>query len=207
MALDDIQEQYIPHNNEFYRDHYHQVIIGLMGIVVLMMIAMAAVVYQMLHRPLPVFNAVQPDGQQMILRPYDEPNLLPDTILRWASKAATAAYTFNFVNYNQQISLARPYFTEDGWQDYLRSVSKVINTIVENKLFVNGVVAGAPVISNQGPLPGKGYVWRVQIPFLVAYQSANSTSKASYYVVVTIVHVPTQINPQGIGIDQFVMVQ
>lgn len=207
MALDDVEEQYVPRNNDFYRDHYHHVIMALMVIIVLMMILVGIVLHQMFNRPLPVFNAVQADGQQMVLRPYDEPNLLPETILRWASKAATAAYTFNFVNYNQQIAIARPYFTADGWQDYLSSISRVISTIVQNQLFVNGVVAGAPVISNQGPLPGKGYVWRIQIPFLVVYQSANTTSKTSYYVVITIVRVPTQVNPQGIGIDQFVMVQ
>jgi len=85
-------------------------------------------------------------------------------------------------------------------------VDRLISTIVQNQLFVNGVVSGPPVISNQGPLPGKGYTWRVQIPFLVTYQSANTTTKRSFYVVITIVQVPTNINPQGIGIDQFVMV-
>ncbi len=207
MALDDLPEQYIPRNNEFYRDHYHHVLMSLMVIIALMMIMVGVVVYQMYHRPLPIFTAMQPDKQQMVLHPYDQPNLQPETILRWASKAATAAYTFDFVNYNQQIGTARPYFTADGWQDYLTSVRRVIETILQGKLFVNGVVAGAPVISNQGPLPGKGYVWRVQIPFLVVYQSANSTTTQNYYVVITIVQVPTQVNPQGIGIDQFVMVQ
>jgi intracellular multiplication protein IcmL len=126
--------------------------------------------------------------------------------LRWASKAATVAYTFDFVNYNTQTAAARPYFTEDGWQDYLNSVNNLINTIVQNQLFVNGVVSGAPVISNQGNIPGRGYVWRVQIPFLVTYQSANTTSKQNYFVIISIVKVPTYVNKQGIGIDQFVMV-
>jgi len=206
MALDEIQEKYIPHNNDFYRDHYHHVIIGLMAIIVFMMMLVGVVLYQMFHRPLPVFDAVQTSGARMVLRPYSEPNLLPDTILQWASKAATTAYTFDFVNYNKEISAARPYFTADGWQVYLQSVSKLINSVVANQLFVNGIVAGTPVISNQGPLPGKGYVWRVQIPFLVTYQSANARTNRDFVVVITIVRVPTEVNPQGIGIDQFVMV-
>ncbi|MBX3708608.1 MAG: DotI/IcmL/TraM family protein [Gammaproteobacteria bacterium] len=206
MALDDIQEQYMPRNNDFYREHYHHIIIGIMGLIVLMMIVVGIVFYQILNRPLPQFNAAQTDGKRTLLIPYDEPNLLPDTILRWASKAATVAYTFDFVRYNAQIAAARPYFTENGWQDYLRSVNKLITTIVQNQLFINGVVSGVPVISNQGPLPGKGYVWRIQIPFLVTYQSANLTTKRSFFVVLSIVRVPTSVNKQGIGIDQFVMV-
>jgi|SRR5579885_1866624 intracellular multiplication protein IcmL len=206
MALDDIQDRYIARNNDFYRNHYHHVIIGLMVVVVIMMVALGVVIYQIKNRPLPQFNAITPDGKRMLLIPYDEPNLLPDTILRWASKAATVSYTFDFVNYNKQIAAAHPFFTDAGWQDYVRSVSSLISTIVQNQLFINGVVAGTPVISNQGPLPGKGYAWRVQIPFLVTYQSANVTYNRGFYVVLSIIQVPTSLNKQGIGIDQFVMV-
>lgn len=209
MALENVKQQYeryVPRNNDFYRLYYHYFLIGLMVTIVLMTGVVCFVLYQMNERPLPVFSAIQPDDDKMFLPPYEEPNLLPDTILRWASKGATSAYTFDFVNYKNQILAARSYFTEAGWQDYLRSVEKLINTIVENQLFVNAIVSGTPVIANEGPLPGKGYTWRVQIPFLVTYQSANAVSQRKYMVVLTIVRVPTATNPQGIGIDQFVMV-
>lgn len=206
MALDEKQAVYISRKVDFFRDHYHHVIIGMMGVIVLMVIVLGVVLYQVLNRPLPQFNAIQPGGETMLLIPNDQPNLLPSTILRWASKAATVSYTFDFVNYNNQVAAAHPYFTDDGWKDYVNSVNSLINRVVQGQLFVNGVVSGTPVISNQGPLPGKGYVWRVQIPFLVTYQSANSTDKRNYYVVLSIVQVPTSINKQGIGIDQFIMV-
>jgi intracellular multiplication protein IcmL len=193
-------------NTDFYRKHYHHVILGLMGLILLMLLSLFFAFYQLVNRPLPQFHAVTPEGKTMFLIPNDAPNLLPDTILRWASKAATAAYTFNFVNYQQQTAAVKSYFTEDGWQDYLTSVNKLISSIVANKLFVNGVVSGPPVISNQGPLPGKGYAWRIQIPFLVTYQSENTATKRNYYVILSVVHVPTGVNKQGIGIDQFVMV-
>ena len=193
--------------NNFYRDHYHHVIIGLIGLIFFLIAMVSFVLYQLFHRPLPLFYSSQADGQKMQLVSYDAPNLLPDTILRFASKAATAAYTFDFVNYNKQIKIVQPYFTSKGWQDYLRSVSVgLLDTVVKNQLFVNGIVVGTPVISNEGPLPGTTYAWRIQIPFLVTYQSANTISKQNYYVILTVVRVPTATNPQGIGIDQFVMV-
>lgn len=205
MALEAIQEKYAPKDNDFYREHYHHVIMVVMGIITFLILMVCVVLYQVIHLPLPQFNAIQKDGSRMLLIPYNEPNLLPDTILRWGSKAATTAYTFDFVHYQDQVKAARPYFTNDGWQDYLRSVNALIATIVQKQLFVNGIVSGPPVISNEGPLPGREYVWRIQIPFLVTYQSANSTSKRNYFVTLTIVRVPTDVNPQGIGIDQFVM--
>lgn len=207
MAAANIQEIYAPSDNGFYRKHYHHVLYGVMGLIVLTMVSLGYMFYQVANRPLPQFSAVQKDGSSMLLIPYDEPNLLPDTILRWATKAATLAYTFDFVNYNNQTAAVRPYFTEDGWNDYLSSVNKLIATVIQNQLFVNGVVEGTPVISNQATdYPGKGYVWRVQIPFLVTYQTANTSVKKEFIVILSIVKVPTSDNKQGIGIDQFLMV-
>lgn len=208
MAISALKEKTTPRNNDFYRKHYHQFIYGLMVLIVLLMIAIGVVLYQMFNRPLPLFYATQPDGQKMELTPFDEPNLLPDTILRWATKAATLSYTFDFDSNNQkrQLEAVHPYFTDNGWQGYLQSVQGLLTQIIQNQVFVYGVVAGTPIISNQGPLPGKGYVWRLQIPFLVTYQSANAAPQKKFVVILTIVRVPTHINPQGIGIDQFVMV-
>jgi intracellular multiplication protein IcmL len=206
MALEHVKQEVLERSNGFYRDHYHRVIIILMIIFICTVGSVGFLLYQFAHRPLPVFEARQQDNQQMLLTPFAKPNLLPDTIIRWASKAATLAYTFDFVNYDGQINAVRPYFTEAGWADYKNSVAGLIKTIVQNQIFVNGIVSGAPVISNQGVLPGKGYVWRVQIPFLVTYQAAETISKKTYYVVISIVEVPTNKNPQGIGIDQFLMV-
>lgn len=191
--------------NAFYANSYQSLIIVLIAEVVILLGLVAVVAYQMTHRPLPVFSALTPDKKRMYLTPSYDPNLLPGTLITWASKAAVAAYTFDFVNYNKQINAVRPYFTEAGWNDYQASVSALIQTITQNQLFVNGVVSGPPVISNQGPLPGRGYVWRIQMPFLVTYQSAGQMTRANFTVSVTIVRVPTTVNPAGIGIDQFVM--
>ncbi len=191
--------------NDFYASSFHSLMIVLIVEIVLVLLLVMLVLYQVFHRPLPPFSAVASNKQRLVLTPSYEPNLLPSTLITWASKAAVAAYTFDFVNYNKQIALARPYFTDAGWNDYQGSIAKLIQTITQNQLFVNGVVSGPPVISNQGPLPGRGYTWRIQIPFLVTYQSAGSTSRANFIVVITLVRVSTSVNPTGVGIDQFVM--
>lgn len=206
MALEQVKQEVLGRSNGFYREHYHRVIMILMIVFACSVGCVLFILYQLTHRPLPEFVAVS-DNEQMVLHPYDKPNLLPDTIIRWASKAATAAYTFDFVNYNDQINAVRPYFTNAGWNDYKNSVAGLINTIVQTQIFVYGIISGTPVISNQGVLPEKGHVWRVQIPFLVTYQSNGPMVKKRYFVVLSIVEVPTSVNPQGIGIDQFLMVE
>lgn len=189
----------------FYRYSYHSIVAALLlaaaGVIVMVLI----VLYQLFHRPLPPYSAITKTGQIMQLTPHTEPSYLSSTLTTWASKAAVAAYTFDFVNYNAQISAIRSYFTDTGWQSYQNAVAGVIDTIVKNQLFVNGVVSAPPVISNQGDLPGQGYTWRIQIPFLVTYQSAQKTTHQTYTMIMTIVKVPTTVNPQGIGIEQIVM--
>ncbi|MDR3478910.1 MAG: DotI/IcmL/TraM family protein [Gammaproteobacteria bacterium] len=187
-------------------DHSQKIIVALIIAMILVLVAVSGILYQVFHRPLPQFRAVSANKQVMALSPYDEPNLLPATILIWASKAAVAAYTFDFVNYNKEIELAHPYFTDAGWTAYQAAIQRVITRVVSSQLFANGVVTGTPVISNQGQLPGHGYTWRVQVPFLVTFQSAEETKTDTYIVVMTIVKVPTSVNPEGIGIDQFQMI-
>ncbi len=196
----------IDKENAWYAAYYSYFIFTLMAAIFILGCFVLILLYQVSHRPLPLFFAVAPNGQRLPLVSYDEPNLLPSTLIKWASKAAVAASTLDFVNYNKQLDAARPYFTDAGWLDYQRSVSELINTVRKNQLLVSGVVAGTPIVASQGDLEGRGYVWRIQMPFLVTYQASDTQSKKQFTVMLTIIRIPTSKNPAGIGIDQFVMV-
>lgn len=189
----------------FYRDYYQGFLIILVIFIILMLMLTSFVMYQIKNRPLPAFIAVTTDGKEMQLTAHDEPNFLPDTLLRWAKKAAVASYTFDFANYPKQLEQARPFYTQSGWDNYRNSISSLLDSIVTNQVFVNGVVVGPPVITNEGDFTGHGFAWRIQMPFLVTTQGAETTVQKTYTLVLTIVKVPTNINPVGIGVDQFVM--
>lgn len=192
-------------NNHFYQKHLQKFEYALLFSILLMLILVGLVFYQVVNRPLPAFYAVTPNNKQLTLVPYNEPSQIPTAVLRWASKAAVAAYTYDFSNYNAELAAARPYFTADGWIAYRASVNDLLQTVVQNQIFVNGVVSGQPVIASQGYEFGDGYVWHVQLPFLVTYQSAEQTSQKSFLVRLKIVKVSTMESPQGIGIDEFIM--
>jgi intracellular multiplication protein IcmL len=205
MDMSNPRQQQPDTSNQFYINYYQTFFVIFIVAIFLALILVGVLLYQVSHRPLPVYTAIGPKGQTLRLTPEEEPNLLPPTLIKWASKAAVAAYTFDFVNYDKELSASRPYFTEAGWENYKASIANAVKTVRQNQLFVSGVVVGAPVIANQGDLPGRGYVWRIQLPFLVTYQSAESVSRRFYTVVLTVVRVPTWINSTAIGIDQFVM--
>lgn len=190
---------------DFYQTYFSYFLALLIGAIIVLILLAGFVLYQVTHRPLPPFIAVASNGKQMSLVSYKEPNYLPSTLIQWASKATVAAYTFDFARNQQQLAMARPYFTDAGWVAYQSAVSSVIAAVVQRQLIVNGVVVGTPVISNSGDMTGHGYTWRIQLPFLVTTQSADAIDKKSFMVVLTIVKVPTTQNPAGVGIDQFVM--
>ena len=72
------------------------------------------------------------------------------------------------------------------------------------KLIVSAVATKAPVILQKGLLNGV-YAWRVQMPLLVTYQSANEFSQQNNVVTILISRVPTLNSPRGIGIAQFIV--
>lgn len=191
--------------NSFYSTYYQTLVYALIIALFLVLIMVFVVLYQVFHRPLPAFEAVNSENQHMPLTAFNEPNYLPSTLLKWASKSAVASYTFDFYNYEKQILAAAPYYTEAGWIEYKASVNRLIADITQKQIFVNSVVSGPPVIALQGNMPGKGYIWKIQMPFLVTYQTAETVSRENYFVVMTVMKVPTTLDPTGIGIDQFVM--
>jgi hypothetical protein len=191
--------------NIFYRNYLQQIVYGLVLGILIIIVSACVLMYQVMNRPLPAFGAVLPDHRAMSLVAYDEPNLMPNTLLKWAAKAAVASYTFNFVDHEKQIAQARSYFTPGGWDAYQSAIAGTVTRVVKQQLFVYGVVENPPVISNQGERPQHGYSWRIQVPFLATYQSAGESRSSDYFVIITVVKVPTTVNPDAIGIETFEM--
>jgi hypothetical protein len=196
----DLQHAERIQQNYVYRDKSQKFIYALILIILANLGVVVLFIYLVMHRPLPAFYAVS-QTNSMQLNAYDEPNLLPDTILRWAGKAAVSLLTLDFANYANEIASNRDLFTENGWIAYQAATSQQIKPIVQGQLFKNAVINGQAVIGNEGPLPGYGYTWRVQIPMTLTDQSANSTVSNKKMIVMLIVKVPTTINSYGIGIE------
>lgn len=193
----------IPKDTTFYRDNYAKVIYGVMIAMVFMQILMIITIYQVTNRPLPSFQAKDPEGKTLPLVSFDEPNLLPETIIRFASKVAVGAYTYDFNDAAQRLSKLESNFTPGGWIAFKDAARESIKTVQRAKVLVNAVVSDPPVISNEGELEGLGYSWRVQVPVLISYTGGDRVKKSKQVIILTLVKIPTTENPQGIGIAQF----
>ena len=205
MALHDLKARYLPEENVYYEKFYPFLFLVLIIFFILNFIGGVATWYFMRNRLSPTFTAIQANGERRVIYGSREPNLLPATIIRFATTAAIRAFNFAPIGNDNTLRAVGPYFTDSGWDSYLAAVRPVIAEVEANKLFAYGVINGSPVISNQGVLPDLGYSWRVQIPFLATFMSGEQKTERSYILVITIVRVPTYVNPQAIGIEQFNM--
>ena len=162
-------------------------------------------VYIMYLYPLvPKYFSTSFNGRIQELTPIYEPNTSDLSIIKWASLATVAAYSFDFVNYDNQLTLASQYFTPSAWNAFYNALysSNNINEVISKKLIVNAVVMQPPVILAKGTLNGV-FSWRIQIPLLVTYQSAQGFVTNSLIVNLLVTRISTLDSIKGIGIAQF----
>lgn len=192
--------------NRFYRDGQHKLVTGLLLSLFSNVLLVWAIVYLFLHPPAPKYFATSINGRITPLVSLDQPNQSDPAVLQWANQAATAAFTYNFVNYHTELQASSGFFTADGWTQFLNALkdSNNLDAVKAKKLIVSAVATQAPIILQKGLLNGV-YAWRVQMPILVTYQSASEFSQANNVVTMLITRVPTLNSPRGIGISQFVV--
>lgn len=191
--------------NQFYRDSYRRVLLVLLLSVILNLGLGGVLYYMVSNPPKPQYFATSINGRITPLSPLDQPNQSDSAILQWANLAAISAYSYNFVNYRQELQAASGFFTPKGWQDFLKALqdSNTLDAVRAKKLIVSAVATQAPIILVKGILDGR-YAWRVQMRLLATFQSASEFQQQSIIVTMLITRVSTLNNPRGIGIQQFI---
>jgi intracellular multiplication protein IcmL len=192
--------------NEFYRDGQRRIMMVLFISILLNFILSSLLFYLLTHPPAPKYFATSLNGRITPLYPLSEPNQSDSAILQWANQAAIAAFTYNFVNYREELQASSGFFTSEGWTQFLNALqeSNNLDAVKAKKLIVSAVATRAPIILQKGVLNGR-YSWRVQMPILVTYQSASEFSQQNNVVTMLITRVSTLNSPRGIGIAQFVV--
>lgn len=145
-----------------------------------------------------------PDGKVFELPGLARPNLSSRALLSWATLAATASYTLDFVNYRSSLEKLRAYFTPDGFDNFMNALtqSNTLSDITDKKLVLSAVAIGPAIITGEDEVRGF-HLWKVEIPITVSYLSASEELKRDKLVTLVITEQPTNISPNGIGIGQY----
>lgn len=192
--------------NKFYKDSSNKVMLSLILSMIINICLVSLIYYIFTNPPKPRYFATSINGRITPLFPLNEPNQSDAAVLQWATTAAIASFSYNFVNYRSELQAASGFFTPDGWTQFMNALkeSNNLDAIRAKKLIVSAVARRAPVILQKGIL-GNRYAWRVQLPILITYQSASEFSQNEDIVRLTITRVSTLNSPRGIGISQFVV--
>jgi len=191
--------------NEFYRDNYHRILMVLLLAFLTILLLIGALTYVVTHPPQAKYFATNSSGRIVPLVALNEPNLSKAALLQWANTAAVAAFTYNFVNFRQELQAASEFFTSAGWEAFVKSLTQSRNlaAVRAKNLVVSAVATGAPIILQEGVVSGR-YTWRVQMPMIVTYQSGSQISQQSLIITMLVTRISTLNSPQGIGIAQFI---
>lgn len=192
--------------NDFYKDKSKTLIKIFMLSILLNVILGFLLIYLILNPSPPKYFATTINGRITPLFALDEPNQSDAAVLQWSAEAATAAFSYNFVNFRDAFQKASGYFTSDGWDQFVNALnsSNNLKAVKAKKLIVSSVPERAPIILRKGLINNK-YAWRVQVPLLITYQSASEFNKSNVVVEMTIYRVSTLNSPRGIGISQFIV--
>ena len=165
-------------------------------------------IYIITHPPAPKYFATSIDGRITPIIPLKEKNQTDAQIYQWSTKAAVAAFSFNFVNYREELEAASGFYTANGWRQFQNALqgSGMLDLVTNQKLVVSAVPTGAPQIIKQGTLADGRYAWRIRLPLFVNLQnSSNYYSPKNFVVTMLVVRVSTLNAPRGIGIQQFLV--
>ena len=190
---------------EFYRDGYRR-LVSLFLLMLVLNVSIIWGVFQVIStKPQSQFFATTSDGQIVALHPLTQPVFSTAQVLTWATETAMNAYSYDYVNYRQQISNVQKSFTSNGWQSFLDALnsSLMLKTVINQKLVMSAEPTGAPQVKNKGEVDGK-YSWVIEIPMLVKMQGATTMPPTPVKVTLMVQRVSIENNPKGIGIVNYI---
>lgn len=161
--------------------------------------------FQFTMRSPPHFFGRLTNNETFEIVALDRPNVSTKALLSWVTLAATSTFTFDFFNYKDQLNAMKDYFTADGFEGFMASLEKTgaLTTIQEKKLILSAVAIGPAIVLTEEGIDTK-HTWRIQVPLIVRYQSANVDETRTQVVEVLVTQVSTQDAPKGIGIAQYI---
>jgi len=190
--------------NGFYRDNYKRAVFALVFVFFIDIILLFAVVDHYLNPPEPQYFATNSAYQLIKWHPLSDPVVDNNYVLQWVSDSIQQAFSLDYIHWRSQLEAASNNFTPDGWHWFLQSFQQSgdLDSLVKLGMVSNATVTGAPVIQYQAVLNGR-YVWKVELPIMITYTNMKKTIRQPLKIIVIVVRVPVQNNPNQIAINEF----
>jgi intracellular multiplication protein IcmL len=195
--------------NMFYQRKYYFAL-GVYFLSIVTIIILGFILYYLVQRPTePLYFVADRAGRLTVDTPLNVPNMPTEDVIAWVSEAVQAAYSYDFINYPEQLQSAQKYFTDYGWREYMNGLRASNNLLAlsKRKLVITAKIAGRPKLATEGILAG-AYAWKFQIPMLLDYLYPPYDDKSYFQnplqLTVVVQRQKMLTSYQGLGIVQMI---
>lgn len=191
----------------FYRDSFRKILrINLIMIfTVVALLALNATLVWMYAKKERSYFAMAANGTLLEMKPLSEPSVSENRMLQIVGDAATCVFTYDYVNFRDQLGLCKPRFSSDGWTKFTSelSQSKIINLVTNERLVLTATRINSPVLVDQGLINGV-LAWKIEVPVRVTFTGRQSKTAEDYLVNITATRASQTDHPDGVAITSFV---
>ncbi len=144
------------------------------------------------------------EGRKMQMGALSLPNMGNIAITNWVGRAASQIMTFGFNDIDERFALSRSNFTKYGWDSFYKAMidSKFVEEVLKAQQVITAVPKGVPSLTSEGLVQGK-YTWRFNVPLMVTSRAGTAKTSRTKTVSVAVEKVPTQENPNAVGISEW----
>lgn len=184
------------------------------GTTALCVLSLLSAFYFATRKTPPIYIPIAPTGQIVPTYPLSEPahkdpEVMEAWVSQWALDGMRHAFTYDYLNFSEQINSAQSYFTYRGWTSFIKGLSESqnFNTVRQQKMIVKFTPKTGPTILGVEVREGR-LSWVLQFDAMlefVAHDGTHNGFKQDVVVKMVIVRMSTVDSPKGLGIDQVVL--
>lgn len=194
--------------DDFYRDGFHKVMLALGFLTIAIVFLISTSLYLFFAKPRSIFFMTGKEWRVVPPVPLNKPYQSTPDALQWINSTLTSVWTYDFIDYANQLNANKRYFTDNGWRKFLNLLNLYANqnSITQSKIFMSANAEGAPIswrpegVLNEGALAGR-YSWLVRMPLRLNYSGSNIKYSQTLTFEILVVRVPTDDNLDGIAIE------
>lgn len=207
MALKDAVATVL-NRNAFYRDGYRLMLrISIIQLFVLVVLIATIIGLVLTIQTKQIYFATTSDGRIIPIVPLSDEYRSKAEVITWAAETSKSVMRFDYADYRARLQQSSYSFTTTGWDSFNKALkdSSMIEAVTARKLVVTMDIKAAPEIISAGVRNGV-YTWDVKMPVMIKMDGPESPQPTLANLLLRIVRVSTLQNPDGISIEQWVMV-
>ena len=173
--------------------------LGLIAFVIIVVVGVSAMV---IHQRGGIGGPPPPNVEDLRRDHLAAPGLTDQQVLEYSTEVLAKAVTFDAREFYNQLAELRPYFTNDGWTLFERTLERidVVNMMQSGRFVVTPELAGEPKLVSSG-VDAAIYQWRVAVPLKITLQSADRSLERVMIAHARIIRQSIDAFPEGIAID------